>query len=205
MEYNHTIKEIAVIVGKTPQSIQKLRSKNLSFFEAHTKSRGRTIYFDEAALDWIKDYYQITADAAEKQPNPPAKQPSPTDAESETTQTNEPQSSAQGERNANTTDAAQEQQETTKRVEELLLRIKGLEEELEKAKKEAEENRQLYRALAIALAQEQNNMRMVLETRKPFLARLKSLFTRQKPAYLSAPTTTAQEGPQEAARVEVEE
>lgn len=188
MEYNHTIKEIAAKVKKSPQSIQKLRSKNLDFFNLHTKSRGRTLYFDDAAVEWIRDYYCMPTNAAQKQQEPPANQPTQTDA-----------GAIPPDGEGKTTADNQNRPEPTQNEALLSLKVKELEGQLEQTKKDKEklekelaEQRQLHRALVIALANEQANVRTILEARKPFLARLKAFFTREKPALIVADAKPAE-------------
>ena len=199
MEYNHTIKEIAAEVGKTPQSIQKLRSKNLAFFEIHTKSRGRTLYFDDIAFDWIRDYYRMPIITAQEQPKTPAEQPTETDAGATPPDDGGKTTDTPPEDTAKTTADNTNRPKQTENEALLSLKVKELEGQLEQAKKdkeklekELEEQKQLHRALVIALANEQANVRTILEARKPFLARVKAFFTREKTALIIADAKPAE-------------
>lgn len=199
MEYNHTIKEIAAEVKKSPQSIQKLRSKNLDFFNLHTKSRGRTLYFDDAAFEWIRDYYCMPTNAAQEQQEPPANQPTQTDAEAMPPDDEGKTTDTPPEDTAKTTADNPNRPEPTQNEALLSLKVKELEGQLEQAKKDIEklekelaEQRQLHRALVITLANEQANVRTILEARKPFLARLKAFFTREKTALIVADAKPAE-------------
>lgn len=199
MEYNHTIKEIAAEVKKTPQSIQKLRSKNLDFFALHTKSRGRTLYFDNIAFEWIRDYYRMPTNAAQEQQEPPEKQPTQTDAGAMPPDDGGKTTDTPPDDTAKTTADNQNRPEPTENEALLSLKVKELEGQLEQAKKDKErlekeldEQRQLHRALVISLANEQANLRAILEARKPFLARLKAFFTREKTALIVADTKPAE-------------
>lgn len=202
MEYNHTIKEIAARVGKTPQSIQKLRSKNLSFFEAHTKTRGRAIFFDDEALGWFMDYYRITPNDTQEQPEPTEEQPQDnaetTFEDAETTETAQDDT-------PKTTNDTQEQPHETAREALLAARVAELEAELRRMRAELDEQRQIHKGLLLTLAGEQENVRRMIDAHKPFLARLKDFFTRNKKPALLLPSTQPQEAPGEAAEPEAGE
>ena len=60
----YDINELSSIVGVSKQSIYKLLSKDKDFTDQHTTKRKRKIYYDEAILLKLKDYYEIQVETS---------------------------------------------------------------------------------------------------------------------------------------------
>lgn len=57
MKYPFTIKDIAVRVKRTEQSLYSLMKKNQDFIKQNSHREGRFIRYNQAALDWFVEYY----------------------------------------------------------------------------------------------------------------------------------------------------
>ena len=59
MTYQYTIKELATSCQVSTQSIYNLKDKNKEFFKQNSKRNQRTIYYNQAVLDFLLEYYHL--------------------------------------------------------------------------------------------------------------------------------------------------
>ena len=61
----YTVKELATTCKVSVQSIYNLKDKNKEFFKQNSKRNQRTIYYNQAVLDFLLDYYRLDKDISD--------------------------------------------------------------------------------------------------------------------------------------------
>ena len=175
MKNQYTIKELATICKVSIQSIYNLKDKNKEFFNQNSKRNQRTIYYNQAVLKFLLDYYRIDKDSADSENilyekigggTLPQEEENPPVLTSSTDELSE------------------------SRIKEYESQIDALKAENERLKNELDakedERKELLKqngALILALSQEKQEKMLLLPTpKKPFGERVKALFHKENKA-----------------------
>jgi len=175
MKNQYTIKELATACKVSTQSIYNLKDKNKEFFKQNSKRNQRTIYYNQAVLNFLLDYYHLDKD-------------SPDSENILYEKIGGGLSSPEGENSPVLTLSTDELSES--RIKEYESQIDALKAENERLKKELdtkeEERKELLKqngALILALSQEkQEKMLLLPAPKKSFGEVVKSLFHKESKA-----------------------
>lgn len=175
MKNQYTIKELATACKVSTQSIYNLKDKNKEFFKQNSKRNQRTIYYNQAVLNFLLDYYHLDKDSPDSENILYEKIGggfAPQEGENSSVLTSSPDELSES------------------RIKEYESQIDALKAENERLKKELdakeEERKELLKqngALILALSQEkQEKMLLLPAPKKPFGERVKSLFHKESKA-----------------------
>lgn len=172
MNYQYSIEDLAKHCQVSKQSIYNLINKNKEFVNDNSRKQGRKVKYNQAVLDLFLEYYgkQSQEQEAEERPAPPPEsQEAPGDA------TGAPE-------------RPEEQVEASPSLEALQAQIRALEAEnidlrlkLERAEAERQGLIQQNGITLLLLQQEkQEKMLLLPSPKKPFVERMKSLFSKKQ-------------------------